>query len=182
MYQPKLPARLRDFLVTVAKRGQDNDPKGAEKMDKECKDCDELDLATLQNENADLKKKLDEATGQVKTLTDKVTDLEKKVKDATDALNQYREAEKKALIDSIAQRSEFKADELKDKPVEELRVIHLAIDKVKPPAGSVKNVRGAGDGASTGPNVLSDGRIDTTKSVMGRPKRNADGSIIWEVK
>ena len=148
-------------------------------MDKECKDCDELDLATLQNENADLKKKLDEATGQVKTLTDKVTDLEKKVKEATDALDQYREAEKKALIDSIAQRSEFKAEELKDKPVEELRVIHLAIDKVKPPAGTVKNVRGAGDGAAR--NVTADGRIDTTKSVMGRPKRNADGSVTWVV-
>lgn len=158
--------------------------------EKDCNDCDELNLATLQNENADLKKKLDEATGQVKTLTDKVADLEKKTKEATDALNQYREAEKKALIDSIAQRSEFKADELKDKSVEELRVIHLAIDKVKPPAGTVKNVRGAGDGASSAPNVLADGRIDTRKSVMGNPKRNADGtlardatgSVIWEVK
>jgi phage shock protein A len=166
-------------MVKLAKRGQDNTQKGAEKMSKECNDCDELNLATLQNENADLKKKLDEATGQVKTLTDKAAELEKRIKEATDALNAYKEAEKKALIDSIVQRSEFKADELKDKPVEELRVIHLAIDKVKPPAGTVKNVRGAGDGAAR--NLTADGRIDTTKSVMGEPKRNADGSVTWVV-
>ena len=56
---------------------------------------------------------------------------EKKAKEATDALNQYREAEKKALIDSITQRSQFTADELKDKTVEELRLTHMAIDKAK---------------------------------------------------
>jgi hypothetical protein len=136
----------------------------------------------MQNENADLKKKLDEATTFGKDLTTKLADSDKKVKEATDALNLYKEAEKKALADSIIKRSEFKADELKDKTVEELRTIHVTIDKVKPPEGTVKNVRGAGDGAPTALNVNAAGQIDTTKSIMGNPKRKADGSFEWVVK
>ena len=60
-------------------------------------------------------------------------------------------------------------------------MISVAIDKAKPPEGTVKNVRGA-DGAPARPNIMADGRIDSTKSLMGTPKRNADGSITWEVK
>lgn len=172
------------FKVKLRKSGRDNTiPDGGENLGKEtdCKDCDELNLTALKNELDDARKKLDDVTAQNTELTAKLEASEKKAKEAGDALNQYREAEKKALLDSITQRSEFKADELKDKSVEDLRTIHLAIDKVKP-AGTVKNVRGAGDGASTAPNILADGRVDATKSVMGKPKRNADGSITWEVK
>lgn len=187
MYHPKLPARLLRALIKVTggKSAQDNSKKiGAETTltkDKDCTGCDELDIATLQNANTELKTKVDGLDVQVKDLTAKLTDSDKKVKEATDALNLYREAEKKALVDSITQRSQFKADELKDKSVEDLRVIHLAIDKAKPPEGTVKSVRGA-DGASPAPNITTDGRIDTTKSLMGLPVRQADGSFKWVVK
>lgn len=178
----KLPARLRNFImIKGGTSARDKIIKEQKQMDK-CKDnCDELDLATLQNANADLKAKVDELTGQVKDLTTKLADSETKVKEAGDALGAYKEAEKKGLIDSITQRSQFKADDLKDRSVEDLRVIHLAIDKAKPPEGTVKNVRGA-DGAPTRPNMTADGRIDPTKSIMGVPKRNADGSVTWEIK
>lgn len=150
-------------------------------MDNPCKDgCTELDIVTLQNQVVDLKKELDAAKTQVTDLTKKAADSEKAVKEATDALNLYREAEKKALIDSITAKSEFKTDELKDKPVEDLRIANLAIDKAKPPAGTVKNVRGAGgDSASTRKNVLADGTIDPRISIMGHPVRQADGSVKW---
>jgi cell division septum initiation protein DivIVA len=151
-------------------------------MAKDCKDnCDELDIATLQNANADLKTKVDALDVQVKDLTAKNVESEKKVKEATDALDKYKEAEGKALIESITQHSQLKADELKDRSVEELRIIHMAIDKANPPEGTVKNVRGA-DGASAASNVMADGRIDLTKSIMGNPVRQADGSIKWVVK
>jgi hypothetical protein len=150
-------------------------------MDK-CNDCDELNLATLQNANADLKTKVDALDVQVKDLTAKLADSDKKVKEATDALNLYKEAEKKALVDSITQRSQFKVDELKDKTVEDLRVIHLAIDKAKPPEGTVKSVRGADGTASTRPNITADGKLDVGISLMGIPVRQADGSVKWEVK
>jgi hypothetical protein len=182
-----LPTQLGRFLrsrlrATSFARDNSKKIKGAETtLTDKCNDCDELNLVTLQNDNADLKKKVDEAAVQVKDLTGKLADSEKKAKDATDALNLYKEAEKKALMDSITQRSQFKADELKDKSVEELRTIHVTIDKVKPPEGTVKNVRGA-DGASPAPNITADGRIDTTKSIMGNPVRQADGSIKWVVK
>lgn len=149
-------------------------------MDKECKNCDELNLATMQTDNTELRKRIDAATAEIKELTVKAVDSEKKAKDALDQLNQYKEAEKKALLDSISKRSEFKADELASKTVEDLRVISVALDKAKPPEGTVKNVRGA-DGAPAR-NVMADGRIDPTKSLMGSPKRMADGSITWEVK
>jgi hypothetical protein len=171
-------------MVQLVNHGRDNSKKiGAEpNMNKEChENCDELNLATLQNDNAELRKKVETASAEIKELTAKAADSEKKAKDANDQLNKYIEAEKKALVDSISKRSEFKADELASKTVEELRVISVAIDKAKPPEGTVKNVRGA-DGAPARPNIMADGRIDSTKSLMGTPKRNADGSITWEVK
>lgn len=149
-------------------------------MDKECKNCDELNLATMQTDNADLRKKVDAATAEIKELTAKAVDSETKAKAALDQLNKYIAAEKSGLVDSISKRSEFKADELASKSVEDLRVISVALDKAKPPEGTIKNVRGA-DGASAR-NVMADGRIDPTKSLMGSPKRMADGSITWEVK
>lgn len=182
MNRPSLPTRVWAFLINRGKSAGDTRIKGAENnMTKdECKDCEDLNIATLQNDNADLKKKVDELTKLNTDLTTQVADRDKKVKDASDALNLYREAEKKGLVGSITQRTEFKADELKDRTVDELRVIHLAIDKVKPPPGTVKNVRGA-DGVSAAPNILSDGRLDLTKSMMGHPVRQADGSYKWVV-
>jgi cell division septum initiation protein DivIVA len=151
-------------------------------MNDKCKDnCDELDFAAMQNDNADLRKKVDAFDAQIKDLTAKAADSEKKAKDANDILDKYIAAEKSSLVDSISKRSEFKADELAGKTVEELRVISVALDKAKPPEGTVKNVRGA-DGAPARSNVMADGRIDATKSLMGSPKRNADGSIEWIVK
>ena len=101
------------------------------------------------------------------------------MKRATDALNEYMAAEKKALLESIIAKSEFKADELKDRNVADLRIVSLAIDKAKPaPTGTVKNVRGA-DGAPTRPNMTADGRIDPTISIMGHPEHQADGSVKW---
>ena len=110
-------------------------------MDKESKGCDKTDRGVLKNENADLKKKVDEATARIKVLRDKISAGENTANETIDALKQYHESEKTALIDSIARRSDFKAYELKDKPVEELRIIHLAIDKANPPDGTVKHGR-----------------------------------------
>jgi uncharacterized coiled-coil protein SlyX len=150
-------------------------------MDPNCKEgCAELDVATLENTIAELKTQLATANDQVKTLTEKATESTDLMKRATDALNEYAAAEKKALIDSIILRSDFKADELKDMAVVELRTINVAIDKAKPrPAGTVKNVRGAGDGTPTRLNITADGRVDPTKSIMGSPVRQADGSVKW---
>lgn len=185
MHHPRLPAQLRDFMVKLANhRGQDDSKKigAVPNMNDKCKEnCDELDLATLQNDNAELRKKVEAANAEIKELTAKAIDSEKKAKDANDILSKYIEADKKSLVDSISKRSEFKADELASKTVDELRMISVAIDKAKPPEGTVKNVRGA-DGAPARPNMMADGRIDSTKSLMGTPKRNADGSITWEVK
>ena len=149
------------------------------KMGKECNDCDDLNVATLKNELAAATKKIDDLTTQNKELTGKVTDAEKKAKDANDELTKYKEAEKKGLAESILKRSDFKAEDLKDKSVEDLRTIHAAIDHVKI-EGTVKNVRGAGDKLPL--NMTADGKIDPTKSVMGNPVRQADGSIKWVVK
>jgi hypothetical protein len=147
-------------------------------MTNECKEgCDSLDIITLQNDNADLKKQLDAANANVKILTDKVTESTELMKKATVALDEYIAAEKKALLASIPSKSEFKADELKDKPLEELRTISLAIDKV--PTGTVKNVRGTGAGLPTRPNITADGKVDPSKSLMGHPKLESDGSIKW---
>ena len=175
---------MRDFIVALRKSGQDNSRKlGAEpNMAKDCKDCDDLDIATLQNVNADLKAKVDVQDIQIKDLTGKLADSEKKVKEAGDALGIYKAAEGKALIESITQHSQFKADELKDKTVEDLRVIHLAIDKANPPEGTVKSVRGADGSKSTRANITADGKLDPRISIMGIPVRQADGSIKWEVK
>jgi formate-dependent nitrite reductase cytochrome c552 subunit len=183
MYHPKVRALLRDFIVKLGKTRRDNRRKlGAEpNMAKDCKDCDELDIATLQNANADLKTKVDALDGQVKDLTAKLADSDKKVKEATDALGTYKAAEGKALIESITQHSQLKADELKDRSVEDLRIIHMAIDKAKPAEGTVKNVRGADGSKSTRANVTADGKLDSGISIMGIPVRQADGSIKWEV-
>jgi hypothetical protein len=137
-------------------------------------------MITLEHEVVDLKKQLDAANANVKVLTDKATESVELMKKATDALNEYMAAEKKALLESIIAKSEFKADELKDRNVADLRIVSLAIDKAKPaPTGTVKNVRGAGDSASTRLNVMADGRIDPTISIMGHPERQADGSVKW---
>jgi hypothetical protein len=188
--------RLGDHIkVKLGKSGRDNTihHKGENLgNEKDCKECDELDLATLKNELTDTRKKVDDLTAQNKELTGKLEASEKKAKEAGDTLNQYREAEKKALLESIVKRSDFKPEDLKDKSVEELRTIHTTIDHVKPPdLGTVKNVRGAGDGASSLPaNFTADGKIDITKSLVGAPKKGADGrvmrdaagNVIWEVK
>lgn len=185
MYRPKVRALLRNFIVHLRKSGGDNSRKlGAEpNMAKDCNDnCDELDIAALQNANADLKTQVDKLNGQVTDLTAKLVDSEKKVKEATDALGTYKTAESKALVDSITKHSQLKADELKDRSVEDLRTIHMAIDKANPPEGTVKNVRGADGSVSTRANVTADGKLDPRISLMGVPVRQADGSIKWEVK
>jgi hypothetical protein len=151
-------------------------------MDPNCKEgCTELDIATLENQITELKKERDDANAQVKILTDKVTESTELMKKATDALNEYMAAEKKALLESITAKSEFKVDELKDRTVADLRIVSLAIDKAKPAStGTVKNVRGAGDaGNPTRLNVMADGRINPTISIMGHPERQADGSVKW---
>jgi predicted RNase H-like nuclease (RuvC/YqgF family) len=145
----------------------------------DCENCDKFDIAALRNEIADTKKKLDEFTAKNTELQGKLTAAEKTGKEATDSLNQYREAEKKALLDSIAKRTDFKVDDIKDKSVEELRTINATVDHIKPPEGTVKNTRGAGEPLPK--NRAADGRIDPTKSIMGNPKRNADGSFTWVV-
>jgi hypothetical protein len=184
MYHPKVRALLRDFIVHLRKSGGDNSKKigATPKLTDKSKDCDELDFAAMQNANADLKTQVDVLNGQVKDLTAKLADSEKKVKDGTDALNAYKTAEGKALIESITQHSQLKADELKDRSVEDLRIIHMAIDKAKPPEGTVKNVRGADGSKSTRINVTADGKLDPNISLMGVPVRQADGSFKWEVK
>ncbi len=165
-----------------ASSGRDNQTEEGTKMKNEdCSSCDQFEALALKNEMDTLKKERDTLTGQNKELSTKVADSDKKLKEATDALNGYKEAEKKALVDSIVAKTEFKADDLGKKPVEELRVIYDAIEKVKK-AGSdatVKNVRSAGDNAPpTRLNVSTDGRIDPTKSLMGHPKKGADGLIV----
>lgn len=156
--------------------------------DQDCARCSALDVATLETELTQAKKDADAAKAQIVDLTTKLADAEKKVteseakaKDATTALDAYRDAESKALIETITARSDFKADEVKGKTVEELRTIRLAIDKAKPPvAGTVKSVRHAGDSAMAGrPNVMQDGRIDPRISIMGNPVRQDDGSYKW---
>lgn len=184
---------LHAFTVTPGKIWADKEKLEKPTMSKEQNyGCDEFDIAALQNEIATLRKENEDLTKERDGFKVKFETSEKTVKETGDALTAYKNAERKALIDSIAEKSEFKADELKDTPVEELRLIHSAIDKAKPapPQGTVKNVRGAGDGAPTRPDVAPDGRIDATKSLLGNPKRNADGSlarnadgsVIWEVK
>lgn len=145
----------------------------------DCENCDKFDIAALRNEIADAKTKFDALTVENTELKGKLTTAEKAAKDATDSLNQYRDAERKALLDSIVKKTDFKAEDLKEKTVEDLRNIHAAIDHVKPPEGTVKNARGAGEPLPK--NMTADGKIDPTKSVMGQPVRQADGSIKWVV-
>jgi len=145
----------------------------------DCENCDKFDVIALKNEIADQKKKVDDLTAKNTDLQGKLTTAEKAGKEATDSLNQYREAEKKALLDSIVKRTDFKLDDIKGKSVEELRTIHSTVDHIKPPEGTVKNTRPAGDNLPK--NVMADGRIDPTKSIMGQPQRQADGSIKWIV-
>jgi len=157
---------------------------------KENCDCQDLDLAAIKTELADYKSKVDAVTRERDELRAKLEAAEKAGKDAVAMLDEYRAAEKKALVESIMKHSEFKADELNEKSVEELRLIHTAIDRVKP-QGTVKNVRGT-DGETRIGNVpiSADGRIDNTKSPVGYPKRGTDGrilrdgvgSVIWEVR
>jgi predicted nuclease with TOPRIM domain len=141
-------------------------------------DCDKFDIATLRTELATSTKKVDEFTAKNTELTTKLADAEKKAKEATDELNKYVEAEKKALADSIVKRTDFKAEDLKDKSVVDLRNIHSALDHFKVD-GTVKPVRGSG---SDGTKLDIDIRQSHDVIVpVGKPKRNADGSIEWVV-
>jgi hypothetical protein len=141
--------------------------------------CDhEFDIATLMTELAEHKKKTDELTTQNKAATDKLAESDKKLKEATDTLDVYVKAEKKHLVEDIAKRSDLKADELDKKDIGELRIIQTAIDHVKVD-GTVKPVRGA---AGTSTKLDADPRGQNLFQIpIGRPKRNADGSVEWVV-
>jgi len=141
-------------------------------------DCDDVDKAALRHDLAEATKKLTDAETLVTKLTTDKTDAEKKAKDATDELDKYKAAEKTALIDSITKRSDFKTDDLKAKTIEDLRTMRQAIDHVKI-EGTVKSVRKAGDVERV--NITADGKIDPSKSLMGNPVRQADGSFKWVV-
>jgi predicted RNase H-like nuclease (RuvC/YqgF family) len=143
----------------------------------DCAECDKVDIATLKTELAEQKKKNDEFTTQNKDLQAKLDEATKVAKAATDSLNQYRDAEKKALADSIIKRTDFKAEDLKDKSVEDLRNIHSALDHAKVD-GTVKPVRGTG--ADNKVEVDLRKPNDAILSI-GRPERQADGSIKWVV-
>jgi hypothetical protein len=168
-------------MIKVRKSGRDNsNPKGVKQMGKNS-DCDDLDAAALKASLDEANTKIQKLEADLNTATAGKTEAEKKAKDATDELTKYQEAEKTALVDSISKRSDFKAEDLAKKTVDELRTIHLAIDHVKV-EGTVKNVRGAGDSTPIkAPNITADGKIDTRVSVMGQPVKQADGTIKWVV-
>jgi polyhydroxyalkanoate synthesis regulator phasin len=143
----------------------------------DCADCDKFDIATLKTELAASTKKVDELTTQGKDMQTKLDEATKVAKAATDSLNRYRDAEKKALVDSIVKRTDFKAEDLKDKSVEDLRNVHQALDHFKVD-GTVKPVRGAGADSKV--------EVDLRKAndvilAIGRPERQADGSMKWVV-
>jgi len=167
-----------------ASSGQDNKTHEVTQMKDEYDACDQLDVIALKQAVDEYKKQVDTLTTQNKDLTAKQADADKKLKEATDALNQYKEAEKKGLVEDIAKAADYKPEDLAKKPVEELRVIHDAISKVKKASdASVKNVRNAGGALPTlAPNITADGKIDPTKSIMGNPVKQADGSFKWVIK
>lgn len=144
--------------------------------------CDhEFDIITLKTELAEQKKKVDEFTNQNADLAAKLDESNKKLKEATDTLTTYINAEKKHLVEDIAKRSDLKAEELDKKEIGELRIIQTAIDHVKV-EGTVKSVRSAGtDKTHEIPASALTGSV-TARMSVGRPKKNADGSIEWVVE